>query len=750
MGNVKRFSTRTSVGCFAALTAVAVAFLLNARVVLGQACTYAEPTQDLATIQRDIKATCELVRPAIVKIEIEHLSPGSGTLITPDGHILTTARRAQDHRGKQIAVQLFDGRRMNAKPLGWSGEWNIGLLKISDDAPFPHVPLADEPVVPKPGRGCVAIGFPHDRQYTGTEPVVRFGSIALVCDPIWCTSTCPLWFDFGTGLFDLEGRLLGICTWVPTSSDPVFTLVAPVRDNWNELASGNNVDELRLFRNNAPIGASSVQDNVTQNGLRRANAASVRIVKNPRSMWSGVIVTEDGYIATCAHHRALPGEKVTVLLPDGRDVSAQVLGMNRVTDIGLVKIFADGPWPYTEMGDSTVMKIDMPATVMGFPGAYQKRSPLVRKARIVAKPGQESIVPSKWIHSYPESKLRGGDSGGGLFDAGGKLIGIHAMITPTSRDIRVEALRKQWEFLAAAKPVGQMETPNPFGPESTFLKATEKVKSAVVEVRCDGRRACLGFIVSSDGKIVTKNSELKGQVSCRLPVGDERQARVLRYSREHDLALLKIDATDLPVPEWSPVDHVVYTFVAAILPDTPRPWGKFPLRDSPLVGLVTQAARPILPQPGLLGKFNDTDRGLELYSLRRKSEQLEKNDIILSVEGHPTPDRESFRRVMQPSQATVLAYAGEPVEVKIRRDGKTLDLRCVLAETPSNSLQDESVRRSGFPSAVDSDISLAPTECGAPVIDAKGDVCGIVIASRGRGQTRVLTTSEVRRFLSER
>ena len=88
--------------------------------------------------------------------------------------------------------------------------------------------------------------------------------------------------------------------------------------------------------------------------------------------------------------------------------------------------------------------------------------------------------------------------------------------------------------------------------------------------------------------------------------------------------------------------------------------------------------------------------------------------------------------------------------MKILRDEKVLDLHCILAATPSNSLQRESVRRSGFTKAVDSDISLVPMECGAPVIDANGDVCGVVIASRGRGQTYILTASEIRRFLSER
>ncbi len=709
-------------------------------VATGHVCLYAAQPTGLARIEKDIQATYDSVRTAVVKIEIPNGARGNGVIVTPDGHILTTASSAQDYRDSRIEIHLADGRRMTAVPLGWSGEWNIGLLKIASDAPFPHVPLRDPSKCPKAGQECVAIGYPA-QPHLGNEPVVRFGRAALVCDPIWCTCTCPLWFDHGTGLFDLQGQLLGICTLVPASTDPVFTLVAPVRDNWKELVSGKNIDEVRLFGNEAPAGPASARNTSPANDLTRASAATVRILPKSGQNWSGVIVTEDGYIATCAHHKHLPGEKVTVSLADGREVPARVLGMNRVTDIGLVKIVADGPWPFSDMGDSRVMKVDTSATAMGFPGSYKDRNPLIRPTHIVATPRHKSVVPSLWLHTNPKtSQLRGGDSGGGLFDPGGKLIGIHQGVDPHNSHIRVESLRRQWDFLVAAKAVREQETHSRDGLEAAFATAAnDKVKAAVVEVLCEDRAACIGFIVSSDGNIVTKYSELKGQVSCRLHSGAKLRARVVRYSREDDLALLKVDATGLPEIGWSTIDPRLRTFIAAIIP------GK-----SPIVGLVTQPARPIPAEEGMQWPLRDTEEGLAFFDVPRESERpFEKNDIIVSVGGHATPSFKTFCQVMQPTPTTRLAYPGDNVQVTVMRGKKALDLRCVIPSLPSDSLQRESSRRSGFAKALDSEMTLLPTQAGAPAIDGKGDVAGIVIACRGRGQTHILPTPVVRRFLSE-
>ncbi len=91
---------------------------------------------------------------------------------------------------------------------------------------------------------------------------------------------------------------------------------------------------------------------------------------------------------------------------------------------------------------------------------------------------------------------------------------------------------------------------------ASFRKSNPKVLAAfhdvvatpsqsTVRVLCDGKDAALGTIVESDGWILTKASELKNKITCKLKDGRELEARIVGVHDRHDLALLKIDAKNL-------------------------------------------------------------------------------------------------------------------------------------------------------------------------------------------------------------
>ena len=60
----------------------------------------------------------------------------------------------------------------------------------------------------------------------------------------------------------------------------------------------------------------------------------------------------------------------------------------------------------------------------------------------------------------------------------------------------------------------------------------------------------LGTIVGSDGWIVTKASELRGKIVCKLREKGQHVAKIIGVSDDYDLAMLKIDADDLPTATW--------------------------------------------------------------------------------------------------------------------------------------------------------------------------------------------------------
>jgi serine protease Do len=96
------------------------------------------------------------------------------------------------------------------------------------------------------------------------------------------------------------------------------------------------------------------------------------------------------------------------------------------------------------------------------------------------------------------------------------------------------------------------------------------------------------------------------------------------------------------------------------------------------------------------------------------------------------------------------------VELIVQRDGKELTLSAVLdnrahlfheddrAEFQNNLGSQLSERRAGFPSVIQHDSILKPSECGGPLVDLDGKAVGINIARAGRVESFALPGSVVR------
>ena len=138
------------------------------------------------------------------------------------------------------------------------------------------------------------------------------------------------------------------------------------------------------------------------------------------------------------------------------------------------------------------------------------------------------------------------------------------------------------------KPVDVLDSKPLAEITAAFGRIAKELPPIAVEVLVDGKQRALGTIVGSDGLVLTKASVLVGAVSCRLVDGREISASVQKQSREHDLAVLKIDAAGLPEARWSQDDPIVPgTLIAALVPG-----------QQPRAGVVTIAAQPKPPVVG--------------------------------------------------------------------------------------------------------------------------------------------------------
>ena len=141
-----------------------------------------------------------------------------------------------------------------------------------------------------------------------------------------------------------------------------------------------------------------------------------------RGQGSGFIVSSDGLILTNAHV-VRDAKQVTVKLSDRREFAAKVLGSDTATDIAVLKIDAKG-LPTVQLGDSKSVQVGDYVLAIGAPfGFEQTATQGIVSAKGRSLPG-DSYVP--FIQT--DAAVNPGNSGGPLFDAAGRVVGINAQI----------------------------------------------------------------------------------------------------------------------------------------------------------------------------------------------------------------------------------------------------------------------------------------------------------------------------------
>src|SRR5260370_20137000 len=80
---------------------------------------------------------------------------------------------------------------------------------------------------------------------------------------------------------------------------------------------------------------------------------------------------------------------------------------------------------------------------------------------------------------------------------------------------------------------------------AAFRDAVARPAHSTVRVNCDGKETALGVVISKNGFILTKASDLSGKITVALADSQEYDARWVGLHDANDLAMLKIDANGL-------------------------------------------------------------------------------------------------------------------------------------------------------------------------------------------------------------
>jgi serine protease Do len=295
-----------------------------------------------------------------------------------------------------------------------------------------------------------------------------------------------------------------------------------------------------------------------------------------------------------------------------------------------------------------------------------------------------------------------------------------------------------------------------------FAPIVAKANTATVRILCDDKDAILGTVVSPDGYILTKASELKGAVSVKFGDGSLLDAETVSIHKPTDLALLKIDMKGLQAVKFddSKKEPIGNWLAAAGVGKNPTAVGIVSVMTRDLSGV--EAKSELNANRGFLGvqlaQTDDPDGGVKVDSFgdnsAAKKAGVKLGDTIIAANGKTISGAQALFEVLNDTRP------GMKIKITVRRKDKTADTteehdftvtlggpQADRSAIQNNMGGELSGRRTGFPTVLQTDMILDPKNCGGPVVDLDGKVLGISIARAGRVETWILPSETIRPLL---
>ncbi len=534
--------------------------------------------------------------------------------------------------------------------------------------------------------------------------------------------------------------------------------------------------------------------------------------RHQKNYASGVIISADGIVLSqwhVSHWKASEdgdgstirwgsspsgsaGDRTTVILRDGRECPAELLGANCTHDVSLLRLLEPGPYPHVPIRATAPVEVGDWVLKIGHPLGYRKdRSAPVRLGRVICGTAETFGTDYMWC---------GGDSGGPTFSLDGQLLGVNGggagIFARMGLDDSVTT-RARWRFSATTgselidslmdamrrgevSPYDMAESlridreltsssclkPADYSQGSATLdlyrSIAEPTRSSVVVVLSAGVAVGLGTVVGAGGWVVTKASVLPGQPACRLPDGKVVSARVERVDPAFDLALLSVPATDLEPVRWAAdFDPPVGTLLAAVgtleqplavgVVSVPRRDLGAPESPTKTLPLRIPAGRPEIhgqPRP-ISGYSLRAALGLPRASVYRvgiafglaDSAGVRAGDLVHRINGRPIlAEADIFEAVNH-------RMTGDVVPVRLERAGKMMDLQLPLA--PETRI-DTNYLADYFRTVIECAVPFYTYECGGPIVDLSGRAVGVTIARPGPHGGMVIPGDCVREFARSR
>lgn len=177
---------------------------------------------------------------------------------------------------------------------------------------------------------------------------------------------------------------------------------------------------------------------------------------------TGFIVTEDGYVLTNRHVVDIEEADFTIIFSDDTRVSAEVIAMDSVEDIAVLKIDREGLVPLV-LGDSDAVRIGQSVIAIGNAlGEFSNTVSVgvvsgLNRRIIVGGTGTAELIEGA---IQTDAAINPGNSGGPLLNLSGEVIGMNTAIVSGSENIGFAIpIDKAAKALADVQEFGHISRP---------------------------------------------------------------------------------------------------------------------------------------------------------------------------------------------------------------------------------------------------------------------------------------------------
>jgi serine protease Do len=289
---------------------------------------------------------------------------------------------------------------------------------------------------------------------------------------------------------------------------------------------------------------------------------------------------------------------------------------------------------------------------------------------------------------------------------------------------------------------------------AAFVEANKVANQCKVSIMDGVKVFCVGTLITDDGLIITKYSEImETRQPLRIAGNDRRlhRGRIIAHDIGIDLALIKSDIRYSSGIEWGSTEDlgIGHWLTAGV-----------DARPGIRCGIVSASTREIPKAGGALGiQMGEEGREnggitVDLVTPDSPAQKagLRRGDIIYAFDKKEVFTREKLR-------ATVQAHPGEKVVLSIIRDEQKQDIDVTLGYfTAVFGLRERNLkmsgtvskRRGGFGTVIQHDITMTKTDIGGPLLSLEGKLLGINIARADRVQFYAIPVERVRKFLDQK